>query len=832
MLLHVVNIDLPVEGLRMAPGANAPLERLHVKIGGMQCSFCVKSIQKAISRMDGVREVGVNLSHEETLIVYNPEIVTDSELKGTLRSLGYTIRDPNKLQNFEQEAAELRRHGQQLLVAGLLVSIATLMMITSWLGFRQSWFPVFMLTLTVIMIFGVGWSILKMAFASLRRGILNQHVLMEFGAFGGLIGGLIGFFIQPWPIADFMAAAIYITGYHILSGFVSLHVRTRSSQAIRKLMELQPATARIARNGVEEEVPIEKVQLGDHVRIRPGESSPVDGIIIEGHSAVDQSLITGEPIPIMKKAGDEVIGGSINQYGTLLVQVTRIGEESFLQQVVRSVQEARTLKPGIILVVEKVLNFFVPAVLLAAALAFSIWTVGAWVLVGEPNTSRAIFATLAVLVMGYPCALGMATPLAMIRGGGIAAQQGILMRSGEAFQVFKDVQIVVLDKTGTITAGKPKVVSIIPGEAWSKDQVLTLAAAVEHASEHPLGRAIVEHARNTGLLEKIPAIKDFQAIPGRGIKAVMNDYEVRVGNPQFLRKEGIDIRPLQQALQNLERGGHTIIGVAAAGEFVGIIAITDPLKADSVDAIAQMKTLGLEPIILTGDTSRTAQAIAKQVGITKVFAEVLPQDKAHLVRDLQQNGTRVAMVGDGINDAPALMQADVGIAIGAGTDIAIESADIVLVNSRLSSVVDAYHIARTSYRKTQQNVALAFTFNGVGVPLAITGLVHPALAMAAMAASVSAVLLNSFGGRLLPKSKLEEKPQPEVFTQAVFHVPTIHCDGCVRGLKDKLGHLDGVVSVEGDAQEKTLNLTYDSSKQALETLEDAITVSGHKITRI
>ncbi|MHA2231190.1 MAG: heavy metal translocating P-type ATPase, partial [Candidatus Hodarchaeales archaeon] len=649
----------------MVPGTNAPLERLHVKVGGMQCSFCVESIRKAISRMDGVQDVGVNLSHEEALIVYNPKIVTDRELKDTLQSLGYMVRDPNKLRNFDQEAAELQRHRQQLLIAGLLVFIATLLMITSWLGFRQSWFPVFMLILTIIMIFGVGWPILKMALASMRRGILNQHVLMEFGAFGGLIGGLTGFVIQPWPIADFMAAAIYITGYHILSGYVSLHVRTRSSQAIRKLMELQLATARIARNGVEEEVPIEKVQLGDHVRIRPGESIPVDGIIIEGLSAVDQSLITGEPIPVMKIAGDEVIGGSVNQYGSLLVQVTRIGEESFLQQVVRSVQEARTLKPGIILVVEKVLNFFIPAVLLAAALAFSIWTVGAWVLVGEPNASRAIFATLAVLVMGYPCALGMATPLAMIRGGGIAAQQGILMRSGEAFQVFKDVEIVMLDKTGTITEGKPKVVSIIPGEAWSKDQVLTLAAAIENASEHPLGRAIVDYAKNTELFEEVLDVQDFQALPGLGVKAVMNGHEMLVGSPQFLRKEEIDLRPLQQDLKNLEQEGHTVIGIAAASDLVGVIAIADTLKEDSVEAINQMKALGLELILLTGDTFRTAQAIAKQVGISKVFAEVLPQDKAHLVRDLQQNGTRVAMVGDGINDAPALMQADVGIAIGA-----------------------------------------------------------------------------------------------------------------------------------------------------------------------
>ena len=346
-----------------------PVEKLQIKIGGMQCSFCVESIRKAYSGMDGVVDVGVSLSHEEALVQYHPERVGPTELEDTLRSLGYTVRDPGKVRTFEEEEAEIREQRNRLLVAGGFLLTGLGFMSAMWLGVQQPWFKWVMLGLTLTTIFGVGWPILKMAWASLRRGILNQHVLMEFAAFGGLAGGAVGFFIQPWPMADFMGAAIFVTAYHILSGYVSMVVRTRSSQAIRKLMDLQPSTARVLRNETEVDVPVGEVQPGDLVRVRPGESVPVDGEVVEGLSGVDQSLVTGEPIPVEKGIGDEVIGGSLNQTGALLVRVTRVGEESFLQQVARSIQEARALKPGIMQLVERVLHWFVPGVLAAEAVA-------------------------------------------------------------------------------------------------------------------------------------------------------------------------------------------------------------------------------------------------------------------------------------------------------------------------------------------------------------------------------------------------------------------------------------------------------------------------------
>ncbi|MDP9350315.1 MAG: HAD-IC family P-type ATPase, partial [Chloroflexota bacterium] len=435
------------------------VERLQLKIGGMSCSFCVASITKAFSRMEGVRDSSVNLAHEEALIEYEPDKVTPNQLKETLLDLGYTVRDAGKVRTFEEEEAELRRERNNLLLAAgsALVSITTMALMWLELLPMPAALPYLlwlMPTLALATVFGPGWHILTMAWASLRRGILNQHVLLEFGAFAGLVGGFAGFVFPVFPIADFFAVAVFITTYHLLSGYVSLRVRTRSSQAVRKLLALVPPTARVVRDGREEEVPVEQVQPGDLVRIRPGESIPVDGEVVEGASGVDQSLVTGESIPEEKEPGDEVIGGSINQTGTLLVRVTKVGEESFLSQVARQVEEARALKPGILALVDRILMVYVPAVLVFAGAAILIWTLGAWLVTGEVNLTRAVFAALAVLVMGYPCALGMATPLAMIRGGGMAAERGILMRSAEAFQVLKDVRRVVLDKTGTITRGE------------------------------------------------------------------------------------------------------------------------------------------------------------------------------------------------------------------------------------------------------------------------------------------------------------------------------------------------------------------------------------------
>ncbi|MCM2306709.1 MAG: cation-translocating P-type ATPase [Sulfuritalea sp.] len=739
--------------------------KLQLKIGGMACSFCVASITKALGRMDGVCDVNVNLAHEETLIQYEPTKVTPARLKETLLDLGYTVRDASQARSSEEEEAELRNQLENLLTAAGFTAVALGAMSLMWLdllppqGMAALYWLMPILALSTV--FGPGWHILSMAWASLRRGILNQHVLLEFGAFAGIVGGFLGYVLPAFPLPDFLGVAVFVTTYHILSGYVSLLVRTRASQAVRKLLALVPATARVVRDGREEEVPVEDVRPGEWVRVRPGEAIPVDGDVVEGASSVDESLVSGESIPEEKLPGAAVIGGSINQYGTLLVRVTKVGAESFLSQVARQVEEARALKPGILVLVDRVLQVFVPAVLLFAAGAVLAWTLGAWAVTGSADWTRAIFAGLAVLVMGYPCALGMATPLAMIRGGGMAAERGILMRSAEAFQALKDVRWVVLDKTGTLTRGKPAVIEIVAlaeHRGYDKRDALRLAASAEAESEHPLARAVVAAAQAQGL--PLAKAEDFQAAPGRGITATVEAHRVAVGSPSFVASEGVDMTAASERIRSLQEAGNTVIALAANGELRALFAIADEIKPDAKEAIERLRAAGLEPVMLTGDNARTARAVAQKVGITDYRAEVLPQGKADVVRELQRQGHRVVMVGDGINDAPALMQADVGIAIGAGTDIAIESADVVLVGDRLGAVVDAYFIGKASYRKTVQNLSLAFAFNGIGIPLAATGLVHPVWAMIAMAASVSAVLANSFAGRLLPRLRRPRNSQP------------------------------------------------------------------------
>ncbi|KAA3643976.1 MAG: cadmium-translocating P-type ATPase [Chloroflexi bacterium] len=805
---------------------NLNFERLQVKIGGMSCSFCTMTIKKAVGRMEGVNDVHVSLAHEEALIEYDPAKRTPTKLRDTLRQLGYTVRDSDKARAYEEQQAELHHARQLLLWAAAFTLITFGIMVARWFGVQQVWFRPTMIVLALATVFVPGWHILVMAVQSLRRSILNQHVLLEFGAFAGLIGGAIGLFNPEFPAADFFAVATFITTYHLLSGWTSLLVRTRASEAVSKLLDLQPATARqILNDGKEIEVPIEKIQPGHHVRIRPGEAIPVDGLVKSGSSTVNESLVTGEAIPVEKSDGDEVIGGSLNQHGTLVIEVTKVGEEAFLAQIARHIEEARAMKPNILVLVDRVLQWYVPGVLAFGGLAILIWTLGAFLLTGQMDVTRAIFSALAVLVMGYPCALGMASPLAMIRGGGEAARKGILMHSGEAFQVFKDVRHVVLDKTGTLTQGKPTVVEIIPQNSNNTQEVLRLAASAEQASEHPLARAIVASAKGKGL--ELSEAKGFSAVPGKGIVAVVESQTIEVGSPQWVADELQVLSEIAIIIETQANLARTVVAVSANSKLIGLIAIADAIKPDAQEAINWLQAAGLVPVMVTGDNWHTAQAVATEVGIKEVFAQVLPGEKAAKIRELQAEGFKVAMVGDGINDAPALTQSDVGIAIGTGTDIAIESADIVLVGERLTAVMDAFYIGRSSYRKTVQNLWLAFAFNGIGVPLAVSGLVPPVWAMIAMVASVSTVLINSFGGQLIPKRAIR---QPKIVT-VNFNVPTIHCEGCLETIQIALSHHSEVQATNGNLKDKTVTVTFNQDGFDVDDIQETITKAGHVVGR-
>jgi heavy metal translocating P-type ATPase len=599
--------------------------------------------------------------------------------------------------------------------------------------------------LALVLVFGVGTHILWMAVMALRRGILNQHVLVEFGAFAGLAGGVIGLIFQPvdYPTTAFFAVAIMVLTYHVFSEWLSLIVKTRSSQAVKKLLDLEPDIAVVVKDGKEQEVPLESVRVGDLVRIRPGARVPVDGQVESGESDVDESLVSGEPLPVEKRKGDRTVSGSLNGRGTLLVRVTAVGEESFLRQVIRSVEDARALKPGLLHLVDRVLRVYTPIVLLTAAGATLFWLLAPLAFGSAPDLQRAMFAGLSVLVMGYPCAVGISAPLSIVRGAGEAAERGVLMRTGEAFQSLRRVQRVVFDKTGTLTEVHPALRRIVPFGA-SEEQLLALSAAVEAPSEHPLARAVVDEALDRGLA--LSEAESFEAVAGQGVRAREGASQLRVGSPAFLAAEKVDVAPRENRIKELESEGMTVIGVARDGVLLGVLALGDALRPDAAEAVGRLHASGIRTSLVTGDNEQAARHFAQAAGIDDVHARVLPAQKAALIRRLQEND-RVAMVGDGINDAPALMQADVGIAFGSGADIAIESADVIILNQRLGAVLDAHAVSRYSYRKIKQNVLLAFLFNGIGIPAAATGLVYPIWGMVAMAISVTTIFINSLWGR-------------------------------------------------------------------------------------
>jgi len=721
--------------------------RIRAKIGGLHCSLCTGTIEKALGQHDGVDKVAVSLTHEQALIEYDPQRTEPEELLQTLKDIGYTIWDPRKTRSFEEEEADLVRERNRLIASSVLSLVAIpLMFVELFADVGWSWLPWVLGAAALAAVFGLAWHIFVMALQSLRRGILNQHVMVEATAFAGIAGGIYGMTVAPagFPTGGFFAVAVLAENYHIFSEWLSLIVRTRSSQAVKRLLDLQPDTARLIEDGDEREVPIEEVSVGDHVRIRPGDGIPVDGVVRDGHSAVDESLVTGEPVPVEKDAGATVIGGSINGFGTLVVEVTAVGEESFLAQVVRHVEDARALKPGILHLVDRVLKIYAPSVLILATLAFVFWSAGPALFGGDGDVDRAVFAALSVLVMGYPCAVGIAAPLAIVRGAGAAAEKGILMRTGEAFQAFRQVRTIVLDKTGTLTEGRftVRAIEAVDGD---RDEVLALAGSAESSSEHPLGQAIVVAALDAGL--KLESAGDFEALSGRGIRAQVAGDSVTVGSPAFFGSSGLDLGAMAPRVDELESNGRTVVVVARKDRIVGVIALGDEIRDGAKEVIADLRARDIAPVMVTGDNERAARRVARDLGIDEVRAGVLPAEKADVVRELQNRG-RVAMVGDGINDAPALMQADVGVAMGAGTDIAIESSDIIIVGNSLGSLLVAIDISSRSYAKTRQNVVLAFLFNGIGVPLATTGLVYPVWAMVAMIASVSAVFANSLWGRL------------------------------------------------------------------------------------
>ncbi|HIE4389928.1 TPA: heavy metal translocating P-type ATPase [Serratia liquefaciens] len=739
-------------------------ETTELGIEDMTCASCVGRVEKALRQIPGVIEANVNLATERARVRHSAGIVTTAMLEAAVEQAGYKARrlsaatassDDQDSERRENEARGLRR---SLLIAALLTLPVFVLEMGShlipamhhWvlgvLGEQRNGYLQFVLTTLVL--FGPGLRFFRKGVPALLRGAPDMNSLVSVGTAAAYGYSVVATFIPqvlPQGTANiyFEAAAVIVT-LILLGRTLEARAKGRTSQAIKRLVGLQAKTARVERNGETLEIPLDQVTTGDVVFVRPGEKIPVDGQVVEGASYVDESMITGEPVPVSKGVGAEVVGGTINKTGAFSFRVTKVGANTVLAQIIRLVEEAQGSKLPIQALVDKVTLWFVPAVMAAAALTFLIWLIFG----PTPALTFALVNAVAVLIIACPCAMGLATPTSIMVGTGRAAELGVLFRKGEALQALRDVSVIALDKTGTLTKGRPELTDLVPAEGFDYDEVLALVAAVETRSEHPIAEAIVAAAKQRDL--KIAAIEAFDATPGFGVSAKVSGRTVSVGADRFMTQLGLDVASFLPAAQRLGEQGKSPLYAAIDGRLAAVIAVADPIKETAPEAIKALHALGLKVAMITGDNAATASAIARQLGIDEVAAEVLPDGKVAALKQFRSHGARVAFVGDGINDAPALAEADVGLAIGTGTDVAIEAADVVLMSGDLRGVANAIALSQATIRNIKQNLFWAFAYNAVLIPVAagmlypINGtLLSPIFAAAAMALSSVFVLGNA-----------------------------------------------------------------------------------------
>jgi len=628
-----------------------------------------------------------------------------------------------------------------------MLSLAFTLMTLEIVGVKVHAWDLALFLVSTPIVWIAGWSIHRGAYNSLKQRSINMDVLISTGVLAGWGFGVVSTFFQGTGVEGYgyLEIAIGILAFVLLGKFIEETIRRKSAAAIRKLLELQPTIARVLKNGSEVEVPLDEVQVGDVLIVKPGEKVPTDGVVISGYSSVDEKIITGESIPVEKKAGSEVIGATINKTGLLKVKATRVGEDTALMQIVHLVEEAQASSAPVQKLADRVVGYFVPAVFTVAGIAFVFWLFTA-------GFSSAFLVLLAILLIACPCALGIATPTAILAGVGKGAEYGVLLRGGEYVENVRKLQTIVLDKTGTLTKGEPSVTDILKFGGHSENEVLELAAVAEKGSEHPLAEAVLKAATNAGL--DVSEAESFEAIPGHGVKATFRGHVILFGNRKLMKDNKVKVKDLiESKLARLEEQGKTAMLLALDGEIAGIIAVMDTPKDSAAEAIKKFKDMGLEVAMLTGDNERTAKAIANQLGIDRVIANVLPWEKVDVIKRLQNQGKVVAMVGDGVNDAPALAQANVGIAIGSGTDIAKETGGIVLIKDDLRDVARGITLSKATMKKIKQNLFWAFIYNTVSIPIAAVGLLTPIIAAGAMAFSSLFVVSNSATLKLL---KLEE----------------------------------------------------------------------------
>ncbi len=730
------------------------------RITGMHCAGCVRRVEEQLKRLPGVEEARVNLATEKAYVRYDPGRIDDKALHEVVTSSGYGVAAEDDAVGPEDDPrlVELAAARRRMLAGGIFTLPMMLWMrpemLFSYALFGKEALHLGTIFLAAPVLAWPGRETLLGAWRSLRQGAAGMDLLISMGTLTAFLTGPFSFL---FPLANYAGIAAMIMAFHLTGRYLEARAKGKASQAIRRLLQLEARTANVLVDGDERAVPVEQLRAGDLMIVRPGEKIPTDGVVEEGESSVDEAMATGESLPVPKKPGDEVIGATLNQEGALRVRATRVGEETFLARVIRLVEEAQGTRVPVQEFADRVTGWFVPAVLAAALLTLLIWLllpgpmqrIAAaaavylpWVNPDLGRVSLAISAAVAVLVIACPCALGLATPTALMVGSGRGAENGVLIRNGAAIQLLQEAETIVFDKTGTLTRGRPAVTGIYPAPGFQEKELLRLAAGLEQNSEHILARAVVEKARDEEDL-LIPGAASFSALPGRGVRGLIEQRTVYLGNRRLMEEKEIDFSALQGTIDSLEHEGKTVILLADGGEAAGLIAVADTIKADAASSLQELRRRGYGTAMLTGDNAATAAVIAREAGIEEVLAEVLPGEKAAEIKRLQDEGRKVIMVGDGINDAPALAQADVGIALGTGTDIAVESADVTLVRGDLSAVVTALEVSRATFRKIKENLFWAFFYNLIAIPLAVLGLLHPVIAEAAMAISSLTVVTNS-----------------------------------------------------------------------------------------
>jgi len=733
--------------------SNEEIVEIRLSILGMRCAGCVSAIEAALSALDGVVSVSVNFADHSAVVKSQttPELLIQA-----VKEAGY---DAAVMEGFEdpaeQEAQEMQRYRKLMKKAFVAGAFGAFLMIAEHLDWLPAigsatgqwlWPEIALVTLGILVY--SGWHFYSGAIKSLSLGQANMDTLIALGTGSAwLYSCIVIDYSETLPAlakhAYFEAAVVILAFINLGTGLETM-ARGKTSSAIRKLIGLQPRTARVVRNGEEIDVPIEEVGLGETLRVRPGEKIPVDGVLLEGHSTLDESMLTGEPMPAEKKVGSEVVAGSMNQTGSFLFQATRIGHETALAQIIKSVRQAQSSKPEIARLADKISGVFVPSVVVIAFLTFFVW----YVFGPEPSLGYAFATSMTVLVIACPCALGLATPISVMVAVGRAAQSGILIRKGDALQTAGKLTCLILDKTGTVTEGKPTVSTIEAIDNVSEDHILQLAASIESGSEHPLAAAVLLAAEKKQIT--LDKVLQFEAVAGFGVTALINQQKVTFGNKALMDLRGIKFLRYNNKLEKLSAQGKTPMLLAVEDKVIGIIAVSDPIKRDSAHAVQRLIKQGIRIIMVTGDNEITAHAIAKEAGIVEVRAQVLPQDKAAIVKELQAQGEIVGMVGDGINDAPALAQANVGLAIGTGTDVAIESADVVILQGSLLKVPEVIELSKATVINIKQNLVGAFFYNTISIPVAagllypLFGiLLNPMIAGAAMAMSSLTVVTNA-----------------------------------------------------------------------------------------